>query len=188
MKSFGELVKNEDWLADNFDKMVHAHDPPFTDEPATKPIDAEVAAKIEEKMLRCLCAAVMMHWSAIPTKLQRELFDPAGSMGDVLQTGEVKSRASYTSISKRRAHIVSRSLIRIDEIPDEAKIRNGGTKVRAMSFDLFTNDACPNCRKPIKLVRIERHSNRHDLSLHKFACAEGGAVTTRVLFEKQVAA
>jgi hypothetical protein len=99
MKSLGVLAENEDWLADNFDKMVHAQDLPFqdlipTNEPATKPIDAEAAAKAEGHILRCLGAAVMMHWSAIPTKLQRELFDTAGSMGDVLQTGALRGQVA----------------------------------------------------------------------------------------------
>jgi hypothetical protein len=75
-----------------------------------------------------------------------------------------------------------------NEMPDEARSKMEAQKVRTMSFDLFMNDTCANCRKPIKLVRIERHPDRRDLSLHKFACAECGAVTTRVLFEKPVAA
>ena len=46
MKSFGVLAQNEDWLADNFDKMVHAQelssgDPPSKNEPASKPIADE---------------------------------------------------------------------------------------------------------------------------------------------------
>ena len=94
MKSFGVLAENEDWLADNFDKMVHARDLPSKDEPAAKPADSEAAAKIEEHILRCLGASVMMHWSAIPTKLQRELFDTAGSMGDVLQTGALRGQVA----------------------------------------------------------------------------------------------
>ena len=93
VKSLDVLAENEDWLAANFDKMVHARDLPpqdlpFTQEPATKPIDTEAAAKIEEHVLRCL------HWSAIPTKLQRELFDTAGSMGDVLQTGALRGQVA----------------------------------------------------------------------------------------------
>ena len=94
MKSFGVLAENEDWLADNFDKMVHARDLPSKDEPAAKSVDSEAAAKIEEHILRCLGASVMMHWSAIPTKLQRELFDTAGSMGDVLQTGALRGQVA----------------------------------------------------------------------------------------------
>jgi hypothetical protein len=94
MKSFGALAQNEDWLADNFDKMVHSQDLPSKDEPLRKPIDSDAVAKTEEHILRCLGAAVMMHWSAIPTKLQRELFDTAGSMGDVLQTDTLRGQVA----------------------------------------------------------------------------------------------
>ena len=31
-------------------------------------------------------------------------------------------------------------------------------------FDLFMNDTCPRCRKPIKLVVIEQHPTRRDLA------------------------
>jgi hypothetical protein len=57
-----------------------------------------------------------------------------------------------------------------------------------MSLDLFMNDTCARCRKPIKLARIERHPTRRDLSVHKFECAECGGVKTKVVFRKQVAA
>jgi hypothetical protein len=94
MKSFGVLAQNEDWLADNFDKMIHSQDMPSKDESSGKPIDSVAVAKIEEHILRCLGAAVMMHWASIPTKLQRELFDTAGSMGDVLQTGALRGQVA----------------------------------------------------------------------------------------------
>ncbi len=94
MKSFGVLAQNEDWLADNFDKMIHSQEVQSADNSAGQPIDSEAAAKIEEHILRCLGAAVMMHWTAIPTKLQRELFDTAGSMGDVLQTGALRGQVA----------------------------------------------------------------------------------------------
>ena len=42
--------------------------------------------RVEEHILRCLGAAVIMQWNTIPTKLQRELFDTAGSLGDVPET------------------------------------------------------------------------------------------------------
>jgi hypothetical protein len=94
MKSFGLLAQNEDWLADNFDKMIRSQDLPAEDESEWKPLDVEAAAKIEEHILRCLGAAVMMHWSTIPTKLQRELFDTAGSLGDVLQTVTLRGQVA----------------------------------------------------------------------------------------------
>jgi hypothetical protein len=33
-----------------------------------------------------------MQWNTIPTKLQRELFDTAGSLGDLLQTTELRGQ------------------------------------------------------------------------------------------------
>ncbi len=86
MKSFGLLAQNEDWVADNFDKMIHSQDVLSMDEAVGKRLDRKAVAEIEEHILRCLGAAVMMQWNTIPTKLQRELFDTAGSLGDVPQT------------------------------------------------------------------------------------------------------
>ncbi len=86
MKSFGLLAQNEDWLADNFDKMIHSQDVLSMDEAVGKRLDSKAVAEIEEHILRCLGAAVIMQWNTIPTKLQRELFDTAGSLGDLPQT------------------------------------------------------------------------------------------------------
>jgi hypothetical protein len=86
MERFGLLARNEDWLADNFDKMIRSQDLCSEGGAVEKRLDSEAIAKIEEHVLRCLGAAVIMQWSTIPTKLQRELFDTAGSLGDVLQT------------------------------------------------------------------------------------------------------
>ena len=92
MKSFGLLAQNEDWLADNFDKMIQSQDVLCKDEAVGKRLDSNAVAEIEEHILRCLGAAVMMQWSTIPTKLQRELFDTAGSLGDVPQTVTLRGR------------------------------------------------------------------------------------------------
>ena len=40
----------------------------------------------EDLMLRCLGAAVVMQWSTLPTKLQRELFDNATAVGELTET------------------------------------------------------------------------------------------------------
>ena len=81
-RSFSALADNEKWLADNFDKTIHA--------PANDRIGTVLEAD-EEHVLRCLGAAVMMLWSTIPTKLQRELFDTAGTVGDVLDTAALRA-------------------------------------------------------------------------------------------------
>jgi hypothetical protein len=57
-----------------------------------------------------------------------------------------------------------------------------------MSFDLFMNDTCPRCRKPIKLAAVEQHPTRRDLSVQKFECANCGGVKTKILFRKQAVA
>ncbi|HVO95360.1 MAG TPA: hypothetical protein VMT22_21065 [Terriglobales bacterium] len=84
--SFTALAQNEDWLADNFDKIIRSQDTLPRDDSAGKNIDHRTVAETEEHILRCLGAAVIMQWNTIPTKLQRELFDTASSMGDVLKS------------------------------------------------------------------------------------------------------
>ena len=41
-------------------------------------------------MLRCLGAALIMQWNTLPTQLQRELFDNASSMGELLDTAVLR--------------------------------------------------------------------------------------------------
>lgn len=84
-ESFVRLAENEDWLAQNFDRIIHSQDIVPQPKAAEKPVDRRTVAEIEEHVLRCLGAAVVMQWNTIPTELQRELFDAAGSLGDVLK-------------------------------------------------------------------------------------------------------
>lgn len=91
-QSFSDLAQNEDWLADNFDKMIRSGDVHAQAEVAGRRFDSNVVAQSEEHILRCLGAAVIMQWNTIPTKLQRELFDTAGSLGDVLQTTALRGQ------------------------------------------------------------------------------------------------
>jgi hypothetical protein len=73
-------------LEHNIDKTVHASD---KDGPEYDALAAE-----GEHILRCLGAAVIMEWNNIPRKLQRTLFDNAGSMGDVLSTKALRGRVA----------------------------------------------------------------------------------------------
>jgi hypothetical protein len=82
--SFSSLADNEEWLANNFDKMVQV---PAEVHPGHVTLVAE-----EERVLRCLGAAVIMQWNTLPAKLQRELFDTAGSMGDLLDTAALRGQ------------------------------------------------------------------------------------------------
>ena len=126
MKSLRHLAQNEDWLADNFDKMIHSQELPSKDEAERKPLDSKAVAKIEEHILRCLGGAVMMHWSTIPKKLQRELFDTAGSLGDVLQTATLRGQVArfLDSHKDETAPTDGSSKSEMDhEMPDSVKNR-----------------------------------------------------------------
>src|SRR5690348_384144 len=90
-QSFLPLARNEDWLANNLDKIIRSQDVPAAEYSGEK-IDGRTAPEIEEHILRCLGAAVMMQWNTIPAKLQRELFDTAGSMGSLLRTPELRGQ------------------------------------------------------------------------------------------------
>ena len=46
----------------------------------------------EDEILRCLGAAVILRWNTIPTKLQKELFENASSMGEPLQADTLKGQ------------------------------------------------------------------------------------------------
>ena len=91
-ESFTALAENEDWLANNFDKIVHSQGTPPEEGAAGKPVADAPVAEIEERILRCLGAAVILQWNTIPTKLQRELFDTAGSMGDVMKSAALRGQ------------------------------------------------------------------------------------------------
>jgi hypothetical protein len=92
-RTFSELADNEDWLANNPDKTVRRTDQDDSDDLMLAPTgDGPSLAEDEEQVLRRLGAAVIMRWNTIPTKLQKELFDDASQVGDLLQTGAVKGQ------------------------------------------------------------------------------------------------
>ena len=87
-KSFTVLADNEQWLADNHDKIVR----PSTKDDSTA--DDETLPAEEEYVLRCLGAALIMQWNTLPRKLQRELFDNASSMGELLDTATLRGQVA----------------------------------------------------------------------------------------------
>ena len=89
---FDALANNEDWLADNFDEIIRSQNILAGNDVAGEPVADATVAEIEERIRRCLGAAVIMQWNTIPTKLQRELFDTAGSMGDVLKSTALRGQ------------------------------------------------------------------------------------------------
>jgi ferric-dicitrate binding protein FerR (iron transport regulator) len=77
------LAENEEWMTVHIDKTIQRR----------KNYDNRTAlAEEEEQILKCLGAAVLMRWNTVPTKLQRELFDYASTIGDLQQTTPLKGR------------------------------------------------------------------------------------------------
>lgn len=83
-KSFTTLADNEEWLADNHQQTVHASAPDVPELPNL--------AQQEEHLLRCLGAAVIMQWGALPSHTQRQLFDSATTMSHPLDVVSLRGR------------------------------------------------------------------------------------------------
>jgi hypothetical protein len=106
--SFSTLADNEQWLVKNQNKTVHASERepvgstvaarpqgPDQDKPAHAADGASDGAALaadEDHILRCLGGALIMQWNTLPAKLQKELFDNAGAMGELLQTEELRGQ------------------------------------------------------------------------------------------------
>ena len=54
-----------------------------------------------------------------------------------------------------------------------------------MSFDLFMNDSCVKCHKPLHRAAVEPHPTRRDLAVHKFICPSCGTAKTKTLLRKK---
>ena len=78
------------WRADNNVDWLASH--PRHDTPPNDDIQTLAPGGEEDRILRCLGAAVIMRWNTIPTKLQRELFDNASGVGGLLEAGALKGR------------------------------------------------------------------------------------------------
>jgi hypothetical protein len=83
-KRFNVLADNEQWLMDNHNKIIHA--------PEQDRSNGVTLAEEEEHVLRCLGAALLMQWNTLPAKLRRQLFDNAGSMGELLKTSALRGQ------------------------------------------------------------------------------------------------
>jgi hypothetical protein len=76
------------WRADNNARRLENQ----PDEETSDNTDARALtlAGDDDRILRCLGAAVIKRWNTIPTKLQRELFANASSVGEQLRAGALK--------------------------------------------------------------------------------------------------
>ena len=88
------LADNTGWRASNTVGWRANHPPHGTPKGADALAIAVALTDNDEEdhILRCLGAAVSTRWNTIPTKLQKELFDNASSMGALLKTDVLKGQ------------------------------------------------------------------------------------------------
>ena len=86
------LADNAGWLASNNAGWLATYSGKYLSKNDGIPSLALDDEDEEDRILRCLGAALIMRWNAIPTKLQRELFGDASSVGALLQTGALKGQ------------------------------------------------------------------------------------------------
>jgi len=78
------LADNEQGLAETYNDALH--------DPGQQRSRTVTLAGEEEHVLRCLGAALIMQWGSLPTTLQREIFDTAGSVGKLLDTEALRGQ------------------------------------------------------------------------------------------------
>ena len=99
---FASLANNEEVLADDYDNAVHV-----AEQDGSR--GAALAAE-EELVLRCLGAAIFMHWNALPTTLRREIFDTAGSVGKLIETAALGGQIADFCTSTRMMPVAAKCL------------------------------------------------------------------------------
>jgi hypothetical protein len=90
-RSLMMLADNRQWLTDNDDKLAYNLD---VMAPLLRPSGASEATLAAEEghILQCLGAALIMEWNTLPTGLQRDLFDEAGSKGELLDSTTLRGQ------------------------------------------------------------------------------------------------
>jgi len=78
------LADNEQGLAETYNDALH--------DTAPQRSRTLTLAGEEEHVLRCLGAALIMQWNSLPTELQREFFDTAGSVGKLMETEALRGQ------------------------------------------------------------------------------------------------
>src|SRR6266705_1118253 len=108
---FVSLADNERGLADAYNNAVHIAE-------QDRSRGAALAAE-EEHVLRCLGAAVIMQWNTLPTSLQREIFDTAGSVGKLLETAAL--RGQIARCLHKHKNVAGRGKLPLTDTPSDAR-------------------------------------------------------------------
>jgi crotonobetainyl-CoA:carnitine CoA-transferase CaiB-like acyl-CoA transferase len=109
-QTYATMADNEEWLARNTDKVVPAarSASEYDIVPASQTDRNKRAILVDEHehVLRCLGAAIMMRWSTLPTKLQRELFDHASSLDDFDRDDSISDLEQTAKLKERIARFL----------------------------------------------------------------------------------
>jgi hypothetical protein len=90
-RSLMMLADNKQWLTDNDDKLAdNLDDTALVLKPGAAS-EGTLAAE-EGHILQCLGAALITEWNTLPTGLQRDLFDDAGSRGELLDSATLRGQ------------------------------------------------------------------------------------------------
>jgi hypothetical protein len=106
------LADSEQGLADDYDNAAHVAEQDGSS-------GAALAAE-EELVLRCLGAAVIMQWNALPTTLRHEIFDTAGSVGKLLETAALRGQIARF-LHKHKDDAGGSKLHLIEDLPSDAR-------------------------------------------------------------------
>jgi hypothetical protein len=94
------LAENEEWMTIHLDNTIQR---------SKDRENSSALADEEEQILKCLGAALVMRWNTVPAKLQRELFDCASAIGDLLETTLLKGQiARFLHNHKNDQKVVAR--------------------------------------------------------------------------------
>ncbi|KRR26172.1 hypothetical protein CQ14_21030 [Bradyrhizobium lablabi] len=109
------LADNEQGLADNYDSAVNA-----AEQDRARGL---VLAAEEEHVLRCLGAAIIMQWSALPKAMQREIFDTAASVGELLETAALRGQIARFLHKHKHKNDAGRKKASTEDAHRDAKSR-----------------------------------------------------------------
>jgi hypothetical protein len=140
-RRFASLADNEQVLADDHKSAAHVsnHD---------QSRGAALAIE-EEYVLRCLGAALIMQWNTLPTTLQREVFDTAGSVGKLLETAALRGQIARF-LHKHKNDCGCDKLTPTEDTFSDATLRlcRGGTMREAQSATHCRCEYADNRRTP----------------------------------------
>ena len=105
-RTYAAMADNQEWLARNTDRVVSAFEYDIVPASETDQNKRPVLIDDDEHVLRCLGAAVVMLWSTIPAKLQRELFDHAGALDDFDRDDSVNDLEQTAKLKRRIARFL----------------------------------------------------------------------------------